>query len=120
MSSKSGHRSRSRSRDSHRSSSRKREDRPWLRRSNSRSKSHSRSRSPRKRRVSDRVSRSRSRSPISFSRPVMSREPKYANSRVFVANLASDKVSASELKEIFDKHGEVLGGYFTVASNFKK
>ena len=111
MSSRSGRhprsRSRSRSRDSRRSS-RRDGDRPWLKRSRSRSasgssSSRSQSRSPRRR-----SRRSRSKSPV---RPVMSKDPKYLNSRVFVANLASDQTSSSELQSVFEKHGRVVGAY---------
>lgn len=118
MSSRSGRhtrsRSRSRSRSSGRSrdsrrSSRREDERPWLKRSQSRSvsprsRSRSRSRSPRRR-----LRRSRTRSPP--PRPVMSKDPKFLNSRVFVANLASDKTSNAELLALFEKHGKVLGKY---------
>lgn len=116
MSSRSGRRTRSRSRSRSRSSgrsrdsrrsSRREDERPWLKRSQSRSvspRSRSRSRSPRRR-----VHRSRTRSPP--PRPVMSKDPKFLNSRVFVANLASDKTSNAELLALFEKHGKVLGKY---------
>lgn len=110
MTSRGLRRSRSRSADSGKSGSHKSHDRPWLRnnRSNSRSRSRStsRSRSSRGRRTSKDGSRS-----SSPTRPVMSKDPKYVNARVFVANLASDITTTGELTKLFEKHGRILGLY---------
>jgi hypothetical protein len=39
----------------------------------------------------------------------MSKDPKYMNARVFVANLASDNISNQDLMNRFEKHGKVVG-----------
>ena len=39
----------------------------------------------------------------------MNKDPKFANSRVFVANLASKKITNAELAQIFCRHGRVIG-----------
>ena len=80
-------------------------DRPWLKRSRSRSPSpRSRSRSPRHR-------SHRSRSPPPHIRPINNKDPKYLNSRVFVANIASDKATDDDLHSLFGKHGKVIGKF---------
>ncbi|XP_076448939.1 uncharacterized protein LOC143285497 isoform X2 [Babylonia areolata] len=105
MSSRSGRRSRSgsRSRDSRRSN-RKDKDKSWVKRSRSRSSSTSSS-SSRSRSSRRKNRRSRSKSPV---RPVISKDPKYVNSRVFVAGLASDKCGAPDLQALFEKHGKIV------------
>ena len=62
-----------------------------------------------------RVRGERTRDPYSkFSGDTNSKDPVLVRSRVFVGNLATDKVRQGDLRDIFQKYGTVLGKYVRI------